>query len=227
MFSTTTRAVTAALSCLLLSACDGDPGEQDSPVDTHDPAAVQSCEGPVDIELSYGGASGYQACDDGSVNRVSAVDLDPEQYADRVTECPEDISPNDGNCSSDADCGDDAQHQCGYISTYYVYGCFCEFLCSSDADCAEGQICVAPEAANGVQWPTCVVAECTGSSDCASGECGVSSKGSECGDWVRLDCRTEDDTCRANSDCTEDQDNLCTARDGESTWACSTWYGCD
>ncbi len=230
MAKTTSGKALVILLGLLSASCEkgcGNGVDTSGHDDTSETAAPAVCENPSEIELTEGGASGYVRCEDGSVNRVEAVDLDPSHYADRVAECSEDVTPNHGNCSVDSDCGDGVEHQCRFVDAHYQYGCYCEYLCSTDADCPDGQICVAPEAASGVSWPRCVFADCASEGGCASGECGVASKGSQCEPWVYLACRTSGDSCRTNADCGDQQDALCTADDDQENWECKSWYGCD
>ncbi len=223
-----TRAATKSvlIATVVLTQCRvgcGTNGE--SGAETASDSYVLECEEPSEILLVTGEASGYVRCEDGSVNRVEAVVLDPMQYVERIHECSDDVATDDSDCRSDLDCDLQEWGQCEYADAYYRYGCFCVYMCASDADCREDQLCLSAEAANGITWPRCVSAECRDGDDCSSGECGVSTKGSQCGPWAKVACRTGLDECRSNEQCGDGQDDLCTPHDDR--WQCRHWYGCD
>ncbi len=207
--------------------CGSPDRGEDSAKPPLDSRVATTCAQPEEVELTYGQASGYERCHDGSINRVIEVPIDISHYVERVTECPEDLHPHDGDCLEDSDCGEGSQHQCKYESTNYGHGCYCQFLCSTDDECGPGFVCVAPEAAEGTTVPKCVPAECSNSDDCELGECGVASIASQCEAFIRLTCRTDDDSCRTNDDCGDGQEDLCTRIHDEGRWACVERYGCD
>lgn len=93
--------------------------------------------------------------------------------------------------------------------------------CSTDADCGDGQLCVcgAGYAYEGGQrdlsvLSQCVSAACTGPDDCDGFACGVALD--VCGQPATHACRTANDACRLDADCT---DNQYCGHDGTS-WTC-------
>lgn len=153
-------------------------GAQDSPREA--PTSVESwtykpCDNPQVLRGDSGERSGFLLCDDGSFNRQMALS---------VTE-PSDGIDGGAGCRVDDDCGD------GYA-------------------CVEWAQWQSPNA-----WrpagSLCILAACRTNTDCASEECGLgfdlpaaADPGFNTGEvYPRLQCRSESDGCRADTDCSE------------------------
>lgn len=166
---------------LTVLACGCGCGESTGSTPAPDSGFVWTpCEDPQEILLLPGMPSGYVRCADGSVNRVEAVSLVGIDYSASVPACPKGVSDHLAGCHADADCGDDALHQCAYRRGSEVNTCNCVTLCDEDSDCDVDQVCAPPQGAEGLDWPMCVHAGCRTGAECASGECGVVSKEASC-----------------------------------------------
>lgn len=222
------------LLCALVSAC-GDKEETTDPVDsgvynpdggdgvdgvdgTGGTSTSTACTGSTPILLDDGSPSGFEACDDGAVHRVSAEPAPTTIGADRCRGDEAELS-----CEVDSDCTARPNGAC--LSQYPFYAefdyCSCVYACGSDADCDAGQLCLpAGVVDNGESWSTCVDAACTTDADCGSGECGVSSWFDGCGTITGAQCREpDDDVCRSDSDCADGEE--CGVR-----WSLDEPYAC-
>lgn len=95
-------------------------------------------------------------------------------------------------------------------------------LCTTDADCDGGQVCIGDElAGRGGAASYCITASCETGADCDSGECGLSTYDDGCGMVAELHCRTEDDACRGDVDCTGSADQCVTTYWSEEAWVCA------
>jgi len=95
--------------------------------------------------------------------------------------------------------------------------------CMTDADCDPGTVCIGDEIGGmGGSDSYCVTASCETGEDCDSGECGLSSYDDGCGTTVQLACRTDDDQCRGDVDCTDGGTNQCVVSYwSEEVWVCA------
>lgn len=105
--------------------------------------------------------------------------------------------------------------------------------CRTDADCGAGSVCICPgivpDTISGWTWPAegapsvCVPSSCRQAVDCASAECGLAiDDSSACGGGeITLACRTPEDTCRADDQCTGTYiDQECGISAEQRTWRC-------
>lgn len=182
---------------------------------TEGPTCEDDCVDPVEI------ADGVVRCADGSLNRVSAGEFVPQITGDPCLGTEDEIA-----CMSDADCGDGFYGTC-LSSSYFdpfvgeeISQCRCTYSCANDSECDEGEICLAPEAiGEGNTVPTCISAECTNNEDCGPcGECAIGAYDDGCGINRTVQCRTQDDACRADADCGEFE--ACFPFTNPDVWEC-------
>jgi len=190
------------------------------------PEVEPTCVDGTSILLEDGSPSGFERCADGAINRVEAGTFDPTIDLAR---CAGDEDSR--TCAADGECADGAHGACvtgeaggSYGEEVYSY-CACLYSCASDADCATGEACVPPEV-SGAAYATCVAATCADAGDCAATEeCGYSAYFNGCGAILALDCRTEEDACHSDNECTEAEGACWSGYDGVA-WSCG--YGdCD
>ena len=90
--------------------------------------------------------------------------------------------------------------------------------CASDEDCGNGKACLIGQLVNVRAYNVCVDATCHFDAECETGECGLAQTvDSGCSKVRRLACRTPQDSCRDDSECTS---SFCFAL--EETWIC--WH---
>lgn len=210
-------AVLLALSTLV--GCDRG-GPSPTPADSAEPGA---CAHPQSLVLQDGSSSGFERCEDGVINRAEAVSFDPAPLA---APCAGDEP--EYNCRSDADCTRSAHGACLHgESDWDGPYCACAYTCASDADCADDEACVPRELKDppGV-GPTCERAGCRSNADCPSGECGFRMWDSGCGVYIRLACRSGEDRCRVDEDCTTDEGHECVLTTPEGPFLCSSTQAC-
>lgn len=98
--------------------------------------------------------------------------------------------------------------------------------CTTDDDCGVGSVCIGDDIAGvGNDQAFCIEADCETSADCDSAECGLSSYDDGCGPIVRLTCRTDEDECRSDDNCTDSADQCVTPYWSEAVWVCAG-YDC-
>ena len=165
--------------------------------------------------------TGFVRCENGAVNRISAVDCD-----DPLPPGPA-CQAADGQCAADADCLDKPHGRC-VLGQFESTSCYCTYGCRTDSDCGPGLACVCGGA--GDAWfpagATCVPADCTTDADCGGLGCGFAAQNNGCGYDYRLTCRTEDDTCVANQDCGDPNDYTACVRWDETGWSCAPGAVC-
>jgi hypothetical protein len=185
-----------------------------------------SCDGSTPVTDAAGNATGFEECDDGSFHRVSATALVPV-VADTCAGTEDTL-----NCTTAADCTDKPNAMCRTYTDSWDTGidpatsCSCTYVCATDADCGEGQACVTPGMVRGQSsWNTCVPALCVTDADCGGcGECGVSTWDDGCGASIQLACRTKEDTCRAEDECSDGLGcGLNTYDEAVTAWSCGEW----
>ena len=166
----------------------------------HAPTTPSRCADPTPIMIG-GGPSGYVTCADGAVDRAVA-----QACANPINAPACKGSENHRECETHADCMDKPNGHCmsgsGQIGSY----CGCVYPCLSDESCEAGFACLCPDVAEyGPPVSVCVPAQCKTNADCPTGswagECGVSLYHDGCShDWA-LQCRTGEDACRGDAEC--------------------------
>lgn len=176
------------------------------------PEALElSCVDPQPI-----GSTGYERCRNGAINRVGSASWEGDTPS--ISPCQGDEKLTD--CSVDSDCTEGASGLCA--SEYYNDGddrrCVCKYSCETDADCESGYVCLGSGiVSKNDDWATCVRAHCETGDDCDSGQCGLSAYYDVCRWQTTLHCRTGDDTCVTDDDCSSDA--YC-AHLGEGQYSC-------
>jgi hypothetical protein len=91
------------------------------------------------------------------------------------------------------------------MSGHGLHGSYCDCIypCLSDSECEDNQVCMCPFGAPGRYAAMCTDADCKVNDDCDSGECGAVYYFNGCGMTASLQCRTQKDTCRTSSDCSD------------------------
>jgi len=175
-------------------------------------------------------ALGLTACA-GGINKPDG-DADPTDVGPGTTDtsdtgeppaspCPdaESLLDRDGNASGYVRCGDGAINR----TDAHVWA---SGACETDADCGTGMVCIGDDIASvGHTDSFCIEADCETGDDCDSGECGMSSYDDGCGPMVRLTCRTDEDDCRSDDDCTDSANQCVTPYWSEEVWVCAG-YDC-
>lgn len=165
--------------------------------------SITSCEDPARLTQPKGADSGFVRCDDGSLDRTTAVaceDPSPAGAACNGTETSR-------ACETDADCKDHAYGRCIHFDRGVQVtsdGCSCAYGCKVDGDCGwlgAQNACACAGESLGFAGARCIPASCRAAGDCSSGACGVARYDRGCGTTTRLVCRTDADTCRQTSDC--------------------------
>lgn len=198
----------AALGCAdPATGPDGEvPDDTGMPADTGetgDTGLVEvACAEPQSLLLPSGDPSGYEACADGSINRVSSADFDINSGYDLCRGDEADL-----RCDADSDCDQGENGRCASLLIEWDSGgdpeyCGCIYPCKNDDDCDVGQACNPPDLGEGSEpYPICLGAECQTGDDCESGECGFTTYNSGCGWDNQHNCRDDRDTCRDDEDC--------------------------
>lgn len=169
------------------------------------------CETPTPFDS----VSGLVRCADGAIDRASAGSCTPGVVGPACEGTEMQLI-----CTSDADC---TAHPYGRCTSSFQGGgggttfCACEYSCVTDADCDPGSACACAGAGEWIQGSRCITALCVTNADCPSGECGVSSFDNGCEVERYFVCRTSEDTCHADSDCTAPGQTC--VRYGD-VWAC-------
>ena len=182
----------------------------------------RSCEAPERMLDGEGRWGGLSQCSDGSIVR------EQEAICDATFTGPVCGFDDYGSCAVDADCTERSNGHCRSGN----FGCFCTYTCSTDAECEADEVCLCGGVLRDVEWSQCVRATCASGEDCASGLCGVANfqQGSGC-DWnTVVDCFTDFDTCRTNSECPQATpndpfgiDTYCAEDEGR--WSCQEPWG--
>jgi hypothetical protein len=178
--------------------------------------------------------SGVFYCADGDVDGFGFVERGEALACSgdpRLT-VPACKNPGAGACATDKDCG--VGEACG--ADPELASCQCYSVCSSDSDCDSDEACLCAlspvKLDNGggayvaATMDLCVPAECRVHSDCLSEECAaaLSACGSG-GDVIGFYCRTDNDECRMNSDCSTG--DVCTYSPAKNAWACMPGKVCE
>src|SRR5262249_35864312 len=88
--------------------------------------------------------------------------------------------------------------------------CECVAPCAKDTDCGMGQVCVCAGVVKAdVSFSYCATATCTTGEDCPSGECAITAWANGCYTDVELACRTPNDACRTDADCSSMPGTTC------------------
>lgn len=213
------RTTVPAALLLAVGACGDDPLPDDSAPEP----SVLGCDDPRSILDHAGQPSGYVRCADGSIDRSEAKPLAMEWYAARMDGCGYG-KPGHEICTQDADCTERPNGKCESFWTGFVDFCDCVYLCAGDEDCEDGQVCISPEAST-YDWPVCVAATCSQDADCPSGECGVGSASDACARTAMLACRSENDTCRSDEGCREENHgNFCLPWGEGASFTCANYW---
>ena len=180
----------------VLVGCASGGGATDSANSKDSGTADLTCANAESLLLDDGSPSGFERCDDGAINRVSAETVDPSNPNESC------LPSDSGTCTADAECADGANGRCTREQDWFGdMVCGCEYTCSTDADCAAGEACVPAEVRGGEVHPACAPAECRTGEDCPSGVCGLSDYFNGCGYFTALVCRSGADTCEGDRDC--------------------------
>jgi hypothetical protein len=152
---------------------------------------------------------------------------EPDNHRPEEVECdrerpPTEFLPEPGSpeslCSTDADCTEGENGRCSPMR----FGWDCTYdLCFTDEDC-DGSVCGCG-AGNSSDNNVCYSGGCNTDSDCAEGSWCSPSFG-ECGLFsgvVAYFCRTPEDTCLNDGDCTELGSGYCMFSDSVGHWSCS------
>lgn len=100
--------------------------------------------------------------------------------------------------------------------------CSCTYdACVHDTDCPAGSLCACHGSPYvGGQGNTCTPGNCRVDSDCGSnGYCSPAYDTMTCGGLLGYYCHTPDDECVNDSDCTKNDDDVCTFLSGR--WQCA------
>ena len=171
------------------------------------------------VGLHSGLATGYERCGDDTIHKVG-----PAQ-CDNTTPLPScDGSDGSPDCSTDADCTEFPNGQCARgqenVLGQWVPACACAYPCTTDDDCGPAQVCACDGLVDSpLNHATCVPAPCKQDDECESGECGLSFYDDGCGYLITTACRTEDDTCRNEYDCSGSDCSVAPAP--PSGWSCN------
>lgn len=185
------------------------------------------CAVSTPILTASGEETGFARCTDGTVHRVKAVPADPTVAGPMCVGTEATLE-----CTSNRDCPT-AHSRCLHqeASPWETGGllptgdaCRCVTACATDADCGAGA-CVPPEVHHLSSSAMCAAADCTADPACASGECSYVPSDGGCGGFPRLTCRTAEDTCHADADCTGPQER-CAPPGAALAWSCTTG-GCE
>lgn len=157
---------------------------------------------------------------------------EPEQHRASAEACPMDrpassVTDGMGQCSSDSDCTEGINGRC-YNSRFETV---CSYdTCFSDSECGDSA-CICRGGSGGVGSfgaNRCIGGGCQTDSDCGAGGFCSPSFG-DCGDFggtVGYFCRTCEDECLNDSDCTEETGpfgggGYCAFNPAVGHWACS------
>jgi hypothetical protein len=140
--------------------------------------------------------TGYAACENGVVHRVSVQTCG--SLLPRTTTCSLDAQLD--SCSSDADCTEHPNGFCGQVRAPITMACGCAYGCLQDADCGAGEVCKCAEPVG-----ECIPASCVTDDDCGDLLCVLYPR--DCGMSGRLACESPADECLRAADCAEP--NVC------------------
>lgn len=127
--------------------------------------------------------------------------------------------PGEGECTTHAECTDGINGRCvlGQAGTYCSYD-----TCFVDDHCASDQLCSCDgDSFSGAN--RCVPANCRVNADCASGLCAPSYGCLLGGMPVGWYCRTDEDVCTSDEDCTDQVVGRCAYSPSDGHWVCQ--YG--
>lgn len=225
------RHIVIALALAALVACgnearDGDGTDAANDTGSTDTSGTDS--GGTDTGSTDTGGADTTPSDTGGTDtstglpepdnhRPAEVVCDRERPATQRLPDPDD--PTEWECYADADCTDGENGRCseqprwGWACTYD--GCF------EDADCG-GSVCGC-----GADWGSdanrCYSGNCQVNADCGDGGWCSPSYG-DCGDYsgtVAYFCRTAEDECLNDSDCTDSGGGYCMFAEAAGHWVCS------
>lgn len=173
------------------------------------------------------------ACGDDRDEDVRTLQ-EPENHRPTAVACPEERgyveiwTPEDGEperagCVSDDECTAGDNGRCTPVNRSPDYECTYD-TCFEDSDCG-GQICACREAGS-VAVNFCMPGNCQTDADCGEGGYCSPSQG-ECGSYsgiIGYYCRTLDDECLNDSDCTGDATGsgpgYCMFSPADAHWIC-------
>ncbi len=180
------------------------------------------CAGAVPIMTTDGADSGFARCPDGTIHRVAVTSCNSKINSPACLGNEDSLS-----CTTDADCTAKPHGKCvhseGGFDIPGTY-CGCEYACENDSECDSG-VCVCDGVVDaGKGHSFCAQsAACITGADCGSGECGITSFFDGCMYNVELACRSANDICRLDADCTGG--GKCATVYGSGQWSCE-FEGC-
>ena len=144
-------------------------------------------------------------------HRPTAAECDDERPSPEVSEWP------GADCQAHSECTEGRNGRC---TSHRWQECTYD-ACIKDADCGENRIC---ECEGG--WASdnnvCLDGNCRVDADCPGSWC--SPTFGDCGNYsgvVSYYCRTPEDTCLNDSDCTDEPEGYCAFSPMLNRWACS------
>ena len=186
--------------------------------------AGKTCLDPQPVNKQNGMPSGIVRCADDSLNRAQALPCEP-LVAEAA--CSGDARTDEMfACATDDDCTDCPYGRCVINENMPDLGpvfCACRYACSSDSDCDDGQACLCDGILGDARCipATKTNADCS-KADGSKGECALL-VGDECVAVTKLVCRSEDDSCRSDADCTDGLEDACL---DEGALVCSSLPAC-
>ncbi len=158
-------------------------------------------------------SSGYIRDDDGTVHRASGQTCSADNPRAACGEAGQHSA-----CTQDSDCSDGPHAKCVQDSGQIGPFCRCDYACTDDSECGPGQLCVCAEALGGDRHSQCVTALCNADTACSDGTCGLSVYHNGCFEALTLACRSPNDTCRRDADCTDQ--SVCAYNPDATRWEC-------
>lgn len=184
----------------------------------------------ANLRLTLLAAMGLSACAQPADNKTTDADLTDEVGPGTGgTTDTQDSGHTSGPCSDGEPILDDEGAYSGYqrctdgaINRTDTHTWSTGGACVTDADCGDGNVCIDGSIGDPSLGGTmCITASCETSSDCDSGECGLSSYDDGCGITLTLNCRTPEDSCHADSECTGSTNQCVYPYWSEGAWTCA------
>jgi len=187
----------------------------------------------TDVETADGDPAGVSYCwsedpNEGSFDRETATACSSDLGLDWCDASSDDTT----TCATDADCS--PGWSCLVGEWYDDYACGCVHTCNTDSDCGAGEacLCAAGLATEGGSYlyagfrRECKVAACLSDADCDGNPCGISK---DVCNWgvAGLYCRTGEDECRVDSDCTVAGTDFCQYDGAVGHWTCRGAANCE
>lgn len=152
-----------------------------------------------------------------AVHRPVAIACNPNRPPQRPGPSPTAAPALEVDCRSDEDCKAGRNGRCsggGHTVPHCSYD-----ACARDEDCGAQKAC----ACDPSEGNACVPANCRTDADCGGRGCSPTAA-EMCGNMggvAGFYCRTEDDECVSNEDCTSDGSGLCVYDANAAHWKCN------